>query len=195
MTEHAHGGLVNPEVAHESSDISIKGVVWFVIILAGTAIAIQIAMYVMFIALDKIEVRNDPYVTPIDYTAGQIPPEPRLQTTPWEDLKQFVGSEQDYLNSYGWVDQGTGQVHIPIERAKELLLQRGIPARAPENGAPPDQNEGTHLASMGEASGGRNLPAGQSDRSSADSAVAPAAGTGTGSSGQTTAGKGRGGGR
>lgn len=174
MTEHAHGGLVNPEVAHESSDISIKGVIWFVIILAGTAIAIQIAMYVLFIVLDKIEVRNDPYVTPVDYTAGQIPPEPRLQTTPWEDLKQFVRSEQNYLDSYGWVDQGAGQVHIPIERAKELLLQRGIPSRAPENGAPVDQTEGTHLATNGEASGGRNLPAAQPDRSSPEAAGAPA---------------------
>ena len=195
MMEHAHGGLHNPEVAHESSDISIKGVVWFVIILAATAVAIQIAMYGLFIVLDKIEVKNDPYVTPVDYTAGQIPPEPRLQTTPWEDLKQFVGSEQDYLNSYGWVDESTGQVHIPIERAKELLLQRGIPARASENGAPADQNEGTHLASMGEASGGRNLPAGQADRSPAESTGAAAPATGAGASGAATAGKGRGGGR
>lgn len=193
MTEHAHGGLVNPDVAHESSDISIKGVIWFVIILAGTAIAIQIAMYVLFIVLDKIETRNDPYVTPVDYTAGQIPPEPRLQTTPWEDLKQFVRGEQTYLDTYGWVDQGAGQVHIPIERAKELLLQRGIPTRTPENGAPVDQTEGTHLASNGESSGGRDLPAGQPDRSSSD-----AAGPGTpapGSAGPSTPGKGPGGGK
>ena len=165
MTEHAHGGLVNPDVAHETSDISIKGVIWFVIILAATAALIQIAMYGMFVVLDKIEVRNDPYVTPVDNTVGQLPPSPRLQTTPWEDLKQFIGSEQDYLNSYGWVDQGTGQVHIPIERAKTLLLQRGIPTRAAENGAPADQTEGTYLATTGESTGGRNLPAGQADRS------------------------------
>lgn len=174
MAEHAHGGLVNPDVAHESSDISIRGVVWFVIILALTAGLIEVAMYGLFVVLDKVEVRNDPYVSPLDYPTGQLPPNPRLETTPWEDLKEFVGGEQRYLTTYGWVDAGTGQVHIPIERAKELLLQRGIPARAAETGVPVDQTEGTHLASMGESTGGRNLPAGQPDRSSPQPAGAPA---------------------
>lgn len=192
MAEHAHGGLVNPDVAHETSDISIRGVIWFVVILALTAGLIEVAMYGLFVVLDKVEVRNDPYVSPLDYPTGQLPPNPRLQTTPWEDLKEYVGSEQQYLGSYGWVDAGTGQVHIPIERAKELLLQRGIPARAAENGAPVDQTEGTHLASMGESTGGRNLPAGQPDRSSPQPAGTPAPAT---SSGPTTPPKSPGGGQ
>ena len=181
MAEHAHGGLINPQAAHESSDISIKGVIWFAVVLFATAVLIEGAMYGMFIVLDKVEVKNDPYVTPVDYTQGQLPPQPRLQTTPWEDLHQFVHGEQDYLDSYGWVDEGTGQIHIPIERAKELLLQRGIPARAAGNGAPVDQREGTHFAATGEASGGRDLPAGQADRSSPDAAAEPAPAPGTGS--------------
>lgn len=175
MAEHAHGGLVNPDAAHETSDISIKGVIWFVIILAVTAGLIEITMYGLFVVLDKVEVRNDPYVSPLDYPQGQLPPNPRLETTPWQDLKDFIGSEQQYMTTYGWVDVGTGQVHIPIERAKELLLQRGIPSRAPENGVPVDQTEGTHLASTGESTGGRNLPAGQPDRSSPQPAGAPTA--------------------
>jgi hypothetical protein len=33
------------------------------------------------------------------------------------------------LNSYGWMDRSNGIVHIPIARAMELLLQRGLPTR------------------------------------------------------------------
>ncbi|MGH9410002.1 MAG: hypothetical protein ACRD1V_11170, partial [Vicinamibacterales bacterium] len=151
MTEHAHGSLSNPEVAHESSDISVRGVIWFVVVLVITSACIDVAMWGLFVVLDKVEAHNDAYVPPIDQQPGQLAPNPRLQTTPWTDLKSFVGAEQDYLNSYGWVDQGAGVVHIPIERAKALLLQRGIPTRPAPNGAPADATEGTHVAATGEA--------------------------------------------
>ena len=41
---HPHGDLHNPDVAHESTDISIRGVLWFVVILAVTVITVQLAM-------------------------------------------------------------------------------------------------------------------------------------------------------
>ena len=34
------------------------------------------------------------------------------------------------LNSYGWEDQHNGVVRIPVDRAMELMLQQGLPARA-----------------------------------------------------------------
>jgi hypothetical protein len=39
-------------------------------------------------------------------------------------------NQENQLNSYGWVDQKAGVAHIPIERAMELLVQRGIPVRS-----------------------------------------------------------------
>ena len=33
------------------------------------------------------------------------------------------------LYSYGWVDEKAGTVHIPIERAMDLIAQRGLPVR------------------------------------------------------------------
>ena len=33
------------------------------------------------------------------------------------------------LNSYGWQDRSNGIVHIPIERAMDLVVQRGLPTR------------------------------------------------------------------
>ena len=40
------------------------------------------------------------------------------------------------LHSYGWVDQASGVVHIPIDHAMALTLQRGLPARAGGSAAP-----------------------------------------------------------
>src|SRR5689334_24743956 len=42
-------------------------------------------------------------------------------------------AEDRILHGYAWIDQSSGTVRIPIARAMQLLVQRGIPARA---GAP-----------------------------------------------------------
>ena len=44
-------------------------------------------------------------------------------------LNQLRGTEDAILSSYGWVDRQKGIVRIPIDRAIELVLQRGLPAR------------------------------------------------------------------
>ena len=42
------------------------------------------------------------------------------------------------LSTYGWIDQGAGTVRMPIDRAKDLALERGLPARPgrPRRAAP-----------------------------------------------------------
>jgi len=52
-----------------------------------------------------------------------LPPEPRLQVSPAQDLKELRAAEDAMLHSYGWVDQQAGVVRIPIERAMELLAE------------------------------------------------------------------------
>ena len=54
----------------------------------------------------------------------QIPPPPRLQSTPASDLHALRLQQQTLLESYGWVDKQAGVVHIPIERAMELLTEK-----------------------------------------------------------------------
>jgi hypothetical protein len=58
-----------------------------------------------------------------------VPPEPRLQTNPRQDLADLRAKEDETLNSYGWVDRNAGVVRIPIDEAITLTLQRGLPAR------------------------------------------------------------------
>jgi hypothetical protein len=54
------------------------------------------------------------------------------QTGPDAALRQLRATEDAILTTYGWVDRKNGIVHIPIDRAMDLLLQRGLPTRAPE---------------------------------------------------------------
>lgn len=64
-------------------------------------------------------------------SAVKMPPEPRLETTPSLDLKAVRTQEDQILNSYGWVDRQKGVVRVPIDRAIDLLSQRGLPSRPP----------------------------------------------------------------
>ena len=57
---------------------------------------------------------------------AEFPP-PRLQTNPESDLGKSRASEAARLNSYGWVDRKAGIAHIPIERAIQLTIERGLP--------------------------------------------------------------------
>lgn len=172
---HPQGSLDNLDVAHEHSDVSVRGVLLFAAMLASVCILIAIAMRFLFVAFNGMETRNEPFVTPLAAPAGQLPPEPRLQTTPWADLEQFRAGEDAHLHSYGWVNQTAGIAHVPIQRAKEMLLKKGLPVRAGAN----DPFEGTHVAAEGESSGGRIIPAGQPDQSSG-AAATPAAPKGPG---------------
>ena len=58
---------------------------------------------------------------------GQVkePPLPRLQTQPFKDVHTLQQEQFEMLSSYGWVDQGTGVVRIPIEDAMRILAERG----------------------------------------------------------------------
>jgi hypothetical protein len=49
---------------------------------------------------------------------------------PKQDLARTIEEQKQILESYGWADQGTGKVRIPIDRAMDLILQRGLPVRA-----------------------------------------------------------------
>lgn len=173
---HSHG-LDNPDVAHETHDINVRAILWFVGVLSVITIGIQAAMLGMLHGLQWYERKNEPYVTPLTRPPGQPFPEPRLQETPHMDLRKFRTEQHHYLHSYGWVDEKLGVARIPISKAKQLLLERGIPVR-PELAA---DLEGTNIAASGEASGGRSLPGGGADKSRAagggfvspDAAAAP----------------------
>jgi hypothetical protein len=61
----------------------------------------------------------------------RTPPEPRLEPDPVAPRLAVRAREQEKLASYGWVDANAGVARIPIERAMELLVERGLPPSKP----------------------------------------------------------------
>ncbi len=45
-------------------------------------------------------------------------------------------AQRGTLNSYGWVDKANGVVHIPIERAMQIAVERGFPVRDGDAASP-----------------------------------------------------------
>jgi hypothetical protein len=128
---HAGHPVDNPDVHHEESDVNIRGVLAFAAGLIVVAIVVHIAMWVLFRFFDAREARRQVIDYPLAVQQeNRLPPEPRLQTNPREDLREFRSAEQDLLTTYGWVDKNAGVVRIPIDEAMKLTLQRGLPARS-----------------------------------------------------------------
>ena len=60
---------------------------------------------------------------------NRLPPEPRLQSNPQQDLSELRAKQESLLKGYGWVNKEAGIARIPIEEAMRIVVQRGLPAR------------------------------------------------------------------
>jgi hypothetical protein len=143
----------NENVGHEHSDVNIRTVLLAAVALVTVTAVVMVIVWGVFRVLAHQAAANDPQLSPLAIPTGQLPPEPRLQTNEYAGLKKFRETETKTLEEYGWVDQKAGVAHMPIEEAKKLLLERGLPSRP----GPGDPLEGTTAPAYGEANGGRTL--------------------------------------
>ena len=118
------------ENTREERDVSIPGLAKFGVALVLLGIAANVLVWGLFNEFNKSAERSQSPVPPM-FNGNQLPPEPRLQGAPGhpasapEDLREMRKREDEILGSYGWVDQPNGIVHIPIQNAKRLILERG----------------------------------------------------------------------
>lgn len=139
MSTNEHGnqqdleyGPTPPGAQYEHTDIDTsvgyKFAAWLMVamLLAGGIV------YGTFWFFENQTQHADAVMQQYPLAAGQAknPPAPNLQTQPFKDVYLLRKGEAEKLESYGWVDQQGGVARIPIERAMELTLQRGLPARA-----------------------------------------------------------------
>lgn len=129
---------------YERQDISARGIFYFLAGLAAAAVLIHFLLAGLYAYLDKRERGNQPPVNPLVSNAPadtrKVPakypdmafPDPRLETDERTQLNNIRLAEEQKLNSYEWIDQKAGTVRIPIERAMDLLAQRGLPVRQQE---------------------------------------------------------------
>lgn len=117
------------KAGRELADVSIPSLFHQAAYLVVVCVAVWLLMvgFLKF-AMNRLESGDAP-VSALARPAGQLPPEPRLLTNEPGNLRDFRVTEAQKLEHYGYVDQAAGTVHIPIDRAKDLLIERGLPAR------------------------------------------------------------------
>jgi hypothetical protein len=128
--EHSHVPAANPDVHHETSDVNIRAIFGFAAGLAVVAVLIHLLVYVLFNYFAAREAVRVPRQFPLSVGQDEkLPPEPRLQVNPRDDLQTLRSSEDAVLGGYSWVDKDKGVVRIPIDEAMKLTVQRGLPVR------------------------------------------------------------------
>jgi hypothetical protein len=129
------GTTSNPEQRHEERDMNVSAVALFAVSLVLTLIIVHYLAVAMFHHLAS---RPSKYPPPSPLAASRDKfTGPRLLVDQALEMKKLRASEESLLNSYDWVDHDHGVVRIPIDRAVELLAQRGIPTNDVEPGAQP----------------------------------------------------------
>lgn len=125
----------DPTVAHEHSDVNVRAILGFVAGLIVVAVVLHVAVWLLFVAFERRTAAADPPPAPLAQPAGQLPPNPRLQTRPVNDVKAMRVDEETLLTTEGPIDGEPGVFRIPIERAKQLIVERGLPTRQMEKNA------------------------------------------------------------
>jgi hypothetical protein len=116
---------------HEANTVRMAPILVFGGTLVVLTIVVLLLMRGMFHASVSRAARSELPPSPLAVTR-QPPPEPRLQVSPAQELAKIRADEDALLYSYGWVDRATGVVHIPINRAIDLLLETGLPVQPPD---------------------------------------------------------------
>jgi hypothetical protein len=118
-----------PAAGHEETDINVRAVGTFAVALVLVAVATLFLLFGMFRYFLSRE--GGPPVGRSQVAASEPAkafPQPQLQETEVLDLKAVRAAEDRVLNSYAWMDPEKGVVRIPIDRAMDLLAERGLPS-------------------------------------------------------------------
>lgn len=151
---------IDASAGYELSDIRVTGIVVFLTALAIFVAVTGVLCYgigkVINSWMDKQDGPNSKWTQTVDVRQlGNLPnnpelqnkmaaltqkfPSPRLQNDNadgGQDLMELHQHEDLLLENYSRVDGKAGQVRIPIERAMELIAQRGLPVAPAAQKAP-----------------------------------------------------------
>jgi hypothetical protein len=153
----------------ESRDMRPRTVYAFLGGLALVGILIYFVLWGFYRAIDSYQMRHqrpqNPLVARQAEAHRSLPaevsqfPQPRLEQNERLEINDFRLGEEQTLASYGWVDQPAGVVRIPIDRAMELIAQRGLPTTPRVGTNPPSEvNVVRQAVRQSDVS---NLPAGK----------------------------------
>jgi hypothetical protein len=174
MTDLRHENQQNG-LGFERQDVGSKPVIAFIVSVVVIGVLVYYVIWGIFHFLDAYERKNQKPMSPMMQVEQdtrepdqakthekiqQEFPEPRLEDNERTELNDFRYSEEERLNSAGWVDQSAGVAHIPITRAMELIAQRGLPTVPQAGTAPPSTvNMAREAAAKSDTSEGQKTPA------------------------------------
>lgn len=147
-TQHSEALTEAPVAGHETSDLDARVAGLFGAALTAAIIVLMAATYWIYDFTISHHAARYPAVSPLAYTREPTP-EPRLQVDAPRELRELRAAEDAALHGYAWIDKDRSRVRIPIDRAIELLAQRGLPARAPlapDDGGREKSREGKHVS-------------------------------------------------
>jgi len=136
MTEDRHNPGASSEF--ELQDFRPSTIYAFLVGLAVACIVVTFAVWAAYKVADSyVTARQpkNPMVEPLADTRKVAPAQvtqfaqPRLEINERTQINQFRLQEEQRLHSYGWVDESAGVVRIPIERAMQLVAERGLPTK------------------------------------------------------------------
>ena len=147
----------------EQEDMRPKAVYGFLVVLVVLCVGAYFIIDGFYSYMDSYARKHEPPQNPlvtattsdtrvVTPTEVQSFPQPRLETDERNEIFGFRLQEEQKLHSYGWVDQNAGVVRIPIDRAMELIAQRGLPT-TPQAGTVPASP--VNMANKAAASAGK----------------------------------------
>ena len=135
---------------HERKDVDVPTLLTIAFLLFFSCMIIFVVVWGMMHYFKLHEPAKTAGQANLPVTSSEEFPKPRLQIKGAVDLANLRAAEETDLESYSWIDRNSGTVHIPIDRAMQLLLERGLPdvgagqtplslmqARPVENATPP----------------------------------------------------------
>jgi len=109
---------------HEQTEVSVRLIV---VSLAFLAVATAI-VFVLVVGIFRYFYTAYSTEETIKLTRPVIPPEPRIEVAPYEQLQKLRAREDHVLSTYALVDKDSGRVRVPIDRAIDMLAAKGLPS-------------------------------------------------------------------
>lgn len=150
------------ETEFEHEDWRPRVVYAFLASLALMGVLVYFVVWGVYGLIDAYQMRHqppqNPLLAPETDTRRVLPqdiekfPQPRLERNERLEINDFRLGEEQTLYSYGWVDPQGGVARIPIDRAMELIAQRGLPTTPKVGVIPPSEvnvvNQAAHNADV-----------------------------------------------
>src|ERR1700686_2691311 len=142
--------MTNDTTKHENSpghgsferqDLQVSGILYFLLAMVVVTLICLFGLRGLYAYLEHYEKSSQPagnvLVTNVPEDTRHVAPgypqsafpSPKLEEDERGQLNGIRLAQDRTLYSYGWVNEKAGTVRIPIERAMDLLVQRGLPVR------------------------------------------------------------------